>query len=71
MGMPPVRIDIMMGIPGLRFEEAWEQRSEVVFDELPVLFISREDLITVKRAAGRPQDLIDVDHLIKARQKKR
>ena len=30
---------------------------------LPVLFISRQDLITSKRASGRPQDLIDADIL--------
>ena len=63
MGLPPVRIDILMGIPGLAFQEAWERRETVWFDDLPVLFISREDLIVAKRASGRPQDLIDVDLL--------
>ncbi len=63
MGRPPVRIDILMGIPGLNFQEAWERRETVWFDDLPVLFISRQDLIAAKRASGRPQDLIDVDLL--------
>lgn len=63
MGRPPVRIDILMGIPGIQFAEAWERRIEIQFDDIPVLFISREDLITAKRAAGRPQDLIDADLL--------
>jgi hypothetical protein len=63
MGLPPVRVDILMGIPGLEFEGAWEQRVEVNFDELPVAFISKQDLITAKRASGRPQDLIDVNLL--------
>lgn len=63
MGVPPVRVDLLMGIPGLAFSEAWERRETVWFDELPVFFISRQDLITVKRASGRPQDLIDVDLL--------
>jgi hypothetical protein len=26
IGVPPVRVDILMGIPGLQFEEAWERR---------------------------------------------
>lgn len=52
-----------MGIPGVEFEEAWQRRVEVAFDDLPVLFISRQDLITAKRASGRPQDLIDADLL--------
>jgi len=63
MGRPPVRIDILMGIPGLSFQEAWERRETVWFDDLPVLFISRQDLIAAKRASGRPQDLIDADLL--------
>jgi hypothetical protein len=63
MGVPPVRVDILMGIPGIQFLEAWERRETIWFDDLPVFFISRQDLITAKRASGRPQDLIDVDLL--------
>lgn len=63
VGVPPVRVDILMGIPGLQFEDAWDRRTEVDFDGLPVSFISRQDLITSKRASGRPQDLIDADLL--------
>jgi hypothetical protein len=63
MGFPPVRVDILMGIPGGDFEQAWQNRNEVDFDGLVVPFISRQDLITSKKASGRPQDLIDVDNL--------
>lgn len=63
IGVPPLRVDILMGIPGVEFEEAWQRRVEVAFDDLPVLFISRQDLITAKRASGRPQDLVDADLL--------
>ena len=63
MGVPPVRVDILMGIPGIQFEECWKRRVEVDFDDLKVIFISKEDLIASKRAAGRPQDLIDADLL--------
>ncbi len=66
MGVPPIRVDILMGIPGVAFEQAWERRVEVDFDGLVVSFISREDLITAKRASGRPQDLIDADLLSQA-----
>ena len=66
MGVPPVRVDILMGIPGLNFQEAWNRRETVWFDELLVIFISRKDLIKAKRASGRPQDLIDVDLLSQA-----
>lgn len=63
MGIPPVRIDIFMGVPGGQFDDCWKKRVEIDFDGLPVLFISKEDLITIKKAAGRPQDLIDIDQL--------
>ncbi len=63
MGIPPVRVDILMGIPGGNFERAWANRNEVDFDGLMVSFISKQDLIESKKASGRPQDLIDVDQL--------
>ena len=63
MGVPPVRVDILMGIPGINFNACWGRRMEVDFDGLRVIFISKQDLIESKRAAGRPQDLIDADLL--------
>ena len=65
MGNPPLRVDIMMSIPGIDFESAWERRTLFRLDSLSVPFISREDLIRSKRAAGRPQDLNDLS-LLKA-----
>jgi len=63
MGVPPVRVDILMGIPGVVFAKAWPRRKEVDFDGLSVSFIGREDLIAAKCAAGRPQDLLDIEQL--------
>lgn len=63
MGIPPVRVDVLMGIPGIHFDECWKRRMEVDFEGLKVIFISKQDLISSKRAAGRPQDLIDADLL--------
>jgi hypothetical protein len=63
MGIPPMRVDILMGIPGVDFENAWKNRNEVDFDGLIVYFISKKDLIDSKKASGRPQDLIDADLL--------
>lgn len=63
MGMPPVRIDILMSVTGLKFDDAWKNRFESDFEGLPASFVSKQDLITIKRATGRPQDLIDADLL--------
>ena len=58
-GLLPIRVDILMGIPGGDFNQAWNRRNDIDFDGLIVHFISKEDLIITKRANGRPQDVID------------
>jgi hypothetical protein len=64
MGTPPVMVDIMPKITGVEFDEAWNRRVDVqIDDDLSVPFISRQDLLIAKLAAGRAQDLIDVDAL--------
>lgn len=63
MGVPPVRVDILMSIPGLSFKDAWEKREEVNFDGVLLPFISKQDLIASKRASGRPQDILDAEVL--------
>ena len=68
MGKPPLRVDIMMSIPGIEFDEAWKNREVVQLDDLKILFISRSDLIRAKEASGRPQDKIDVEKLREAEQ---
>jgi hypothetical protein len=69
MGHEPVGVDILTTIPGVEFDEAWPRRIEDVVDPaggLKASFISREDLIAAKLAAGRPQDLADVYAIRKA-----
>ena len=69
MGREPVGVDILTAIPGVEFDAAWPRRLEDIVDPasgLKASFISREDLITVKLASGRPQDLADVDAIRKA-----
>ena len=60
LGYPPHRIDLLTGIDGVNFDDAWSRRVEFVIDGRNVPFISREDLITNKKAVARPQDLADV-----------
>lgn len=67
MGNPPFRLDVMMSIPGVTFETAWANREKVQLEGLVIPFISKADLIKAKEAGGRPQDLIDVKELRKAR----
>lgn len=63
MGIPPVAVDILPAIKGIVFRVAWKNRIAVTVDAetgLTANFISRDDLIAAKLAAGRPQDLGDV-----------
>ena len=63
LGYPPYRIDIITSISGVEFDSAWANRLVVDIDGLQVPFIGRDDLLTNKRATGRPKDLLDVEYL--------
>jgi hypothetical protein len=67
IGVAPNRIDILMDLGSIPFKEAWKRKTTAKYGEEKVYFISREDLITVKKASGRPQDLNDVKDLEKSR----
>ncbi len=60
IGVEPLRIDIITGIDGVTFADAWTRKVDVRIAELVVPFISRQDLISNKRASGRPKDLLDL-----------
>lgn len=60
IGLPPSRIDILTGISGVSFDEAWPNRMNVVLDGQDIPVIGREDFVRNKRSAGRPKDLADI-----------
>jgi hypothetical protein len=60
IGVAPVRIDILAGIDGVDFEEAWQRRVMVDLGPLKTPVLGLADLITNKRAAGRPRDIADL-----------
>jgi hypothetical protein len=63
MGVPPARVDILMSVDGVSFDEAWPNRQESPFGGVNAWFIGRQELIRNKRAAGRHIDLHDADLL--------
>lgn len=63
MGRPPNQIDIITTIDGISFQEAWPNRVVMTYGGVPVNYIARDDLITNKEAADRPQDRVDVAFL--------
>ena len=65
IGVAPIRIDIITRIDGVEFDEAWESKLTTAIDQMEVNILSREHLLQNKRAAGRLQDLADVETLEK------
>jgi len=65
-GREPAAVDILPGIDGVDFEAAWGRRVEGVLGPqtgLTAFFISKDDLIASKLAAGRLRDLADVEDI--------
>ena len=60
MGLPPSRIDLLSGITGVTFDEAWPNRIEIRIGELTVPVIGRKEFVRNKQATGRQKDLNDL-----------
>lgn len=64
---PTLRVDLFLE-PPFDFERAYSRRHRAaIAPGLEVSFVALEDLLAMKRAAGRPQDLADVDRLERLR----
>lgn len=63
LGRAPNRIDILTGISGVSWQEAWGSKEAMDLDGLRVWVLGREALIRNKRTSGRPQDLADAARL--------
>ena len=62
-GAAPGRMDGVKGVPGGDCSACLARRVNTTWDGVSVSIISRDDLIAIKRASGRPQDLLDVEAL--------
>jgi hypothetical protein len=67
LGVPPVRIDIISGISGVSFNEAFETKVKNKFGKTTAFFISKSLLIKNKKASARIKDLADVELLQKSK----
>jgi hypothetical protein len=63
LGYPPNRIDLMTSLPGVDFDTCNAPREEVDIDNISVHFSDLENLKKNKQAAGRAQDLADLENL--------
>lgn len=58
-----VETDIHPFVKGISFAEVWKNKVRAKFGDTFVHFASLNDLIKMKRAAGRPRDLDDLAYL--------
>jgi hypothetical protein len=65
LGAKPNRIDLLTGISGVTFEEAWASRREAELDGIMVVFIGRAALLINKQSTGPAKDLGDAEELLK------
>ena len=55
-----VRLDVQTSTPGIDFLNAWQHRKTISYHGQDFFILSKTDLISSKRAAGRDVDLEDV-----------
>jgi len=69
LGMAPNRIDVVTSITGVDFAGAWQRKVATTYGQVPIHVLAIDDLMVNKRAVGRRQDLIDLEHLERARKR--
>ena len=63
---PTLVVDLFVNPPA-DFEQLWERAQDVDLDTTAVKVVSLDDLLAMKRQAGRPKDLLDVSELERIR----
>ena len=66
----PMRVVDLLLKPEVPFEELLARSQEVVLNRTKIKIASIDDLIALKRHAGRPQDLVDIEQLETIRRQK-
>ena len=66
-----VETDVHPFVAGVTFDRVWTNRVEGTIGETQAWFASLDDLIAMKRAAGRPKDLEDLRVLLRLQERQR
>ncbi|MBX7181701.1 MAG: nucleotidyltransferase [Bacteroidia bacterium] len=63
IGKVPHRIDFLTYVNLVDFDEAWEKRKEIPFQDLTLPIVHYDHLILMKFNTGRPKDKLDIEEL--------
>jgi len=63
IGVPPLRIEVLTSISGVKFEECYPNRNVVSIDNIEINLINLDDLKKNKAAAKRFRDLDDLENI--------
>lgn len=61
IGVAPARVDVLLQIEGVSFDEAWSKRVDIMLEGVSAHVISAQHLIQNKLHSGRARDLADVE----------
>lgn len=64
-GLPPLRIDILNQIDGVKFDECYPNRRVLELEGVKIDFINFSDLKKNKLSSGRSKDIADIEELEK------
>jgi predicted nucleotidyltransferase len=62
-GVPPLRVDLLNRLKGVKFKDAYEKRNLIAMPDTEVSVVDVRTLKKLKRLAGRPQDRLDLKSL--------
>lgn len=65
-----LQTDVHPFVRGVTFEQIWANRVSAMLGETPTAFASLDDLIAMKKAAGRPKDVEDLRVLQELKERK-
>ncbi len=69
IGVAPIRIDILTDIDGVMFEDVYKNKILHDFGDVEAFIISIDDIIKNKKSTNRLKDKIDVEELMRIKEK--
>lgn len=63
IGVEPIRVDIMMNIPNIKFSYAWKRKTTASFNGIKINIIGINELLKSKEKTKRDYDIKDIENL--------